>query len=231
MFPPKERGALSAVFFYHKEGKGYIQMRGEGKPVMNYVWGFLMVIAVICGMVTGRTPQVSEAVLNGGTKGVELCITLLSMMILWGGLTAIMQQSGLSTVLGTLLSPIMKWLFPDLKNEPKARNAIAMNVAANMLGLGNAATPLGIKAMKELSRVNGGSKVASNSMVTFVVLNSVSVQLIPTGLMILRKQFGAANPGDVMWAVWFASVGAAVLGISLALILNGKRSERCGQYR
>jgi hypothetical protein len=91
---------------------------------MNYVWGFLMVIAVICGMVTGRTPQVSEAVLNGGTKGVELCITLLSMMILWGGLTAIMQQSGLSTVLGTLLSPIMKWLFPDLKNEPKARRTV-----------------------------------------------------------------------------------------------------------
>ncbi len=197
---------------------------------MNYVWGFLMVIAVICGMVTGRTAQVSEAVLNGGTKGVELCITLLSMMILWGGLTAIMQQSGLSSLLGMFLSPLIKRLFPDLKNEPKARNAIAMNVAANMLGLGNAATPLGIKAMKELSRVNTQGKVASNSMVTFVVLNSVSVQLIPTGLMILRKQFGAQNPGDVMSAVWFASVGSAVLGISLALIFNRKRSERRGKY-
>ncbi len=199
--------------------------------MMNYVWGLLMVVSVICGMVTGRTSQVSEAVLNGGTKGVELCITLLSMMILWGGLTAIMQQSGLSSLLGKLLSPIIKRLFPDLKNEPKARNAIAMNVAANMLGLGNAATPLGMKAMKELSRVNQGSKVASNSMVTFVVLNSVSVQLIPTGLMILRKQFGAANPADVISAVWFASIGSAVVGIMLAFLFNGKRGECCGKYR
>ncbi len=198
--------------------------------MMNYVWGFLMVVAVVCGMVTGRTAGVSEAVLSGGTKGVELCITLLSMMVLWGGLTAIMQQSGLSTLLGNLLSPIMKWLFPDLKNQPKARNAIAMNVAANMLGLGNAATPLGIKAMKELSRVNGGSKVASNSMVTFVVLNSVSVQLIPTGLMILRKQFGAVNPGDVLTAVWFASVGSAFVGVFLAIMLNGKRGGSYGKH-
>ncbi len=197
---------------------------------MNYVWGFLMVVAIVCGMITGRTAGVSEAVLSGGSKGVELCITLLSMMVLWGGLTAIMQQSGLSSLLGKLLSPVMKRLFPELKNEPKARNAIAMNVAANMLGLGNAATPLGIKAMKELSRVNNGSKAASNSMVTFVVLNSVSVQLIPTGLMILRKQFGAVNPGDVLTAVWFASIGSAFVGIVLALLFNRKQGGCYGKH-
>ena len=191
--------------------------------MMNYVWGLLMIISVICGTVTGRMEQVSDAVLTGGTQGVELCITLLSMMILWGGLTAIMQQSGLSALLGKGLAPIMKWLFPDLKNYPQARDAIAMNVAANMLGLGNAATPLGLKAMKELSRVNNGSSVASNSMVTFVVLNSVSVQLIPTGLFILRKQFGAADPTDILSAVWFASITSAAIGVSLALIFNRKR--------
>ncbi|MBR3844659.1 MAG: spore maturation protein A [Clostridia bacterium] len=196
--------------------------------MMNYVWGLLMVVSVICGTVTGRMGQVSDAVLTGGTQGVELCITLLSMMILWGGLTAIMQQSGLSALLGKGLSPIMKRLFPDLKNQPEARNAIAMNVAANMLGLGNAATPLGLKAMKELSRVNNHSSVASNSMVTFVVLNSVSVQLIPTGLFILRKQFGAANPTDVLPAVWFASITSAAIGVCLALILNRKRCRLYG---
>lgn len=198
---------------------------------MNYVWGFLMVGAVICGMVTGRTSAVSEAVLSGGTKGVELCITLLSMMVLWGGLTAIMQQSGLSSLLGKFLSPMIKRLFPELKQQPSARNAIAMNVAANMLGLGNAATPLGIKAMKELAGLNGRSEIASNSMVTFVVLNSVSVQLIPTGLLILRKQFGSANPGDVISSVWFASIGSAVIGVFLALLWNQKRSGRCGKCR
>ncbi len=199
--------------------------------MMNYVWGLLMVISVICGIVTGRVSQVSDAVLTGGTQGVELCITLLSMMVLWGGLTAIMQQSGLSSLLGKLLSPVMKWLFPELKQEPRARDAIAMNVAANMLGLGNAATPLGLKAMKELSRVNNCSKVASNSMVTFVVLNSVSVQLIPTGLFILRKQFDAANPTDVLSAVWFASVTSAAIGVFLALLLNGKKGRLYGKSR
>ncbi len=199
--------------------------------MMNYVWGILMVVAVVCGVATGQISQVSQAILNGSAQGVELCITLLSMMLLWGGLTAIMQQSGLSALLANCLSPVMKWLFPELKLHPQAREAITMNVAANMLGLGNAATPLGIKAMKELSKVNGHSKIASNSMVTFVVLNSVSVQLIPTGLFILRKQFEAANPTDVLPAVWFASVLSATVGIALALLCNRKKGVCCGKLR
>ncbi len=191
--------------------------------MMNYIWGGMMITAVVVGIVNGRIDMVSDAILSGGTTGVELCITMLGMMLLWGGLTAIMQQSGLSRGLSKLLAPLMGWLFPELEHHSKAKEAIAMNVAANMLGLGNAATPLGLKAMKELSRINGGGKVASNSMIMFVVLNSVSVQLLPTGLFILRKQYGSVSPTEILPAVWFASVLSALVGILLVKFCNGKK--------
>lgn len=193
---------------------------------MNYVWGGMMIVAVVAGIVSGKTELVSNAILSGGATAVELCITMMGMMLLWGGLTAIMQRSGLSRGLAKLLSPIMGWLFPELKYHNKAKEAISMNVAANMLGLGNAATPLGLKAMKELSKINGNPRVASNSMITFVVLNSVSVQLLPTGLFILRKQFGSSSPTEILPAVWFASILSALVGILLVKFCNGKK----GQY-
>ena len=193
--------------------------------MMNYIWAGLMVASVLCGMATGRIDDVSDAIFSGGTEGVDLCLTLLSMMLLWGGLTAVMQQSGLSDRLGRLLSPVVGLLFPELKREINARNAIAMNMAANVLGLGNAATPLGLAAMEELQRINGHSPVASNSMVTFVVLNSVSVQLIPTGLAALRTKFGAENPMDIIGPVWFASALAAAIGVGLALLLGKEKNS------
>lgn len=193
--------------------------------MMNYIWAGLMVASVLCGIATGRIDDVSDAIFSGGTEGVDLCLTLLSMMLLWGGLTAIMQQSGLSDRLGKLLSPVVGLLFPELKRETKARNAIAMNMAANVLGLGNAATPLGLAAMEELQRINGHSPVASNSMVTLVVLNSVSVQLIPTGLAALRTKFGADNPMDIIGPVWFASALAAAIGVGLALLLGKEKNS------
>lgn len=192
--------------------------------MMNYVWAALMIVSILCGIATGRIGDVSEAIFSGGAEAVELCLTILSMMILWGGLVSIMQASGLADWFGKALSPIIRLLFPELKHEPKARNAIAMNVAANVLGLGNAATPLGLKAMAELQKINGCSSVASNSMVTFVVLNSVSVQLIPTGLAALRTKFGSQNPMEIITAVWFASALAAMIGVGLAILLS-KRKE------
>lgn len=194
--------------------------------MMNYVWGSMVVIAVVCGVATGNLSALSDSIFTGAAQGVELWVTLLSMMILWSGLTAIMQQSGLSVKVAMALTPIMKWLFPELKNHPKAREAIAMNVAANLLGLGNAATPLGLKAMKELNIINGHGKIASNSMVMFVVLNSVSVQLIPTGLLVIRKQFGAGSPGDILPAIWLASITAAAFGAVLVALGNRRKGVR-----
>ncbi len=192
--------------------------------MMNWVWGGMMVLSVVAGLVNGRMKQVSDAVLNGGTKAIELCFAMAGMMMFWSGLSAIMQFSGLSERLGRLTSPVIRFIFPDLKEHPKARNAIALNMAANLLGLGNAATPLGLKAMKELNEINRNSHRASNSMITFVVLNSVSIQLIPTSLSVLRTQYGSENPMDILIPVWFVSVLGTIFAVGFVLLLNRRRS-------
>jgi len=193
--------------------------------MMNYIWGGMMVIAVICGIATGNIDNVSQAILTGGSQAIELCLTLLGMLILWGGLTAVMQNSGLSNLLGNALSPFVGLLFPELRHHATARNAIAMNVAANILGLGNAATPFGLQAMKELHRMNHYSKRASNSMITFVVLNSVSVQLIPTGIAVLRARFSSADPMGIIVPVWLVSGISVIVGIGLAILINRRRAQ------
>ena len=188
--------------------------------MMNVVWTVMMVGSVICSLITGNSKALSDAVLSGGSQAVELCLSLLGMMVLWSGLSAIMEESGLAMLLGRWLSPLMAFLFPELKLYPEARNAIALNVAANMMGLGNAATPLGLKAMACLQRINPNPKVATNSMVTFVVLNSVSVQLVPTSIAVLRAQFGARNPMDIMIVIWLTSIIGVVVGLCVANLLN-----------
>ena len=194
--------------------------------MVNWIWGGLMVASILCGIATGRVGDVSNAVIDGSTQAIDLCLTMVSMMVLWSGLVAIMQRSGLSDLFGRLLSPLIGLLFPELRHHPKARNAIGLNVAANVLGLGNAATPLGLKAMAELQTINQNSAKASNSMITFVVLNSVSIQLIPTGLAVLRAKYHSADPMSVLTSVWFVSVAAAVLGMSLTLLFNKRRNRR-----
>ena len=191
--------------------------------MMNVIWTLMMVGAVICGLITGNSKALSDALLSGGGQAVELCLSLLGMMVLWSGLSAVMEQSGLANRLGGWLSPLISFLFPELKLYPQAKNAIALNVAANMLGLGNAATPLGLKAMAHLQRINPNPTVATNSMITFVVLNSVSVQLIPTNVAVLRSQFGAQNPMDVTGIIWITSLLGATVGLVTANILNQRR--------
>ena len=190
--------------------------------MLNVIWAALMVAAVVCGIATGRIEQVSNAVFSGASEAVSVWITLLSMLVMWGGMTEIMECSGLSAAIGRALAPLVRRLMPELRDRPKACTAVALSLAANMLGLGNAATPLGLKAMKELHAANGGSAIAGNSMVTFVVLCSVSVQLIPTGVAALRAGCGSASPMAIMPAVWFVSAGALVVGVGLSRLLAGR---------
>ena len=191
--------------------------------MMNVIWTLMMVGAVICGLITGNSKALSDALLSGGGQAVELCLSLLGMMVLWSGLSAVMEQSGLASRLGGWLSPLISFLFPELKLYPQVKNAIALNVAANMLGLGNAATPLGLKAMAQLQQINPNPTVATNSMITVVVLNSVSVQLFPTNVVVLRSQVGAQNPMDVTGVIWITSLLGATVGLVTTNILNQRR--------
>lgn len=191
--------------------------------MMNYIWGAMMLISILCAAATGRMQQLSEAVLAGAGDAVQLVISLLGMMCLWTGLMKIADAGGLTGLLSRAFAPVMRRLFPQYRPESPAVRAICMNVTANLLGLGNAATPMGIAAMKEMEKDNPTPGTANNSMVMFVVINTASLQLLPTTMGVLRARYGSASPFDVVPAVWVTSVLALLTGIVMAKLLEGRR--------
>ncbi|MGX8709358.1 MAG: nucleoside recognition domain-containing protein [bacterium] len=191
--------------------------------LLNYIWAGLIVLSVICAVVTGRMPQLSAGIMSGTAGAVELVITMMGMMCAWTGLMKIADAGGITLMLSKLFDPLMRRIFPNLKKGSPAEKAICMNVTANLLGLGNAATPLGIAAMKEMAKLNP-TQTADNSMVMFVVINSASIQLIPTFMGTLRAQYGSPAPFDILPAVWLTSVCALAVGVTAAKLLEGRKS-------
>lgn len=184
-----------------------------------------MLISVVCAAITGRMQQLSDAILSGAGDAIELVISMLGMMCLWTGLMKIADRGGITTLLSRLFSPLLKRLFPEYKPQSPAGKAICMNITANLLGLGNAATPMGIAAMKEMQKENPCPDTANNSMAMFVVINTASLQLIPTTVAILRARYGSATPFDVVPAIWLTSIVALLVGIVIAKVLE-KRKRR-----
>ena len=174
------------------------------------------VISVIFGLFNGNISAVSAAALEESTHAVELSIKLLGSLCFWSGLMEAARQSGLVSALCKVLRPFLGIIFPSLRGEEKALGAVSMNVAANLLGLGNAATPLGIAAMKELHKLSGGAFAATKEMVCFVVMNTASLQLLPTTVAVLRMEAGAEKPLDILPAVWFVSACSLAVGIAAA---------------
>lgn len=180
------------------------------------------VISIIFGLFSGNISGVSEAVLEESTHAVELSLKLLGSLCFWSGIMEIAEKSGLVEKLCLLLKPLLGMIFPALKNEKAALGAISMNAAANMLGLGNAATPFGISAMRELKRLSPSGSFATKEMVCFVVMNTASLQLLPTTVAVLRMEAGAAEPLDILPAVWFVSACSLILGIVAAKLTFSK---------
>ena len=189
--------------------------------MLNKVWAAMIAVSVFCALATGRMQQLSEAVLAGAGNAVQLIFGMMGMMCAWTGLMKIADAGGLTAILSRLLAPVLRRLFPAYPPESPAAKAICMNITANLLGLGNAATPMGLAAMKEMAAQNRGSHVADNSMVMFVVLNTASLQLSPTLMGTLRAQYGSAAPFDILPAVWMVSAIALVAGLLAAKLLEG----------
>lgn len=194
--------------------------------MMNYIWVAMLLAAFISAILQGRMPELSAAVLSGSGDAVALCIHLLGTLCLWGGIMQIAQESGLTQQLCRLFAPVLRLIFPRLKKDDSALQAIAMNVTANLIGLGNAATPLGLEAMRQLDILNGSRSTASAEMVCFVVMNSAAIQLIPTTVAALRQKFGADNPMDIMPAVWVASAASLFAGLLLAKLFTARQQRR-----
>lgn len=198
--------------------------------MLNILWVVIMLLSLAAGALTGRLEPVTNALLAGGGEAIKLALTLGGAMCLWGGLMRIAEKGGLTSLLAKGMAPVMRVLFPKLDPAGPACRAMLMNMAANLLGLGNAATPLGLKAMAELEKENPQPGTASNHMVVFVVLNTASIQLIPTTVATLRLQYGAATPLDILPAVWLTSFASAIVAVTLAKILGSgvARPHQCG---
>lgn len=190
--------------------------------MLNRLWCAIVLLSIVSGAINGRMDEVSAALLSGGGEAVQLLLTLGGAMCLWNGFLRVADKAGLTQVLSRVTAPLMRVLFPDLPPQGEACRAMSMNIAANVLGLGNAATPLGLQAMTQLQKVNPHPERASRDMVVFAVLNTASVQLLPTTVATLRMEAGSPAPLNILPAVWVTSLGAAMAAVLVARLGGGE---------
>ena len=180
---------------------------------MNSIWGYLMLFSISIGILNGKTAELTSAILESAESTIDSCLKIFGTIAIWSGIMKIAEKSGLMNSLKSVTYPLVKVLFPELKKESDAINNIALNMTANIIGLGNMATPLGIKAMQELKKESRNEDKLSKSMVMFLVLNMASIQLIPTTIIGLRMSYGSENPTEVVIPVLVASLISAFLGV------------------
>ena len=185
---------------------------------MSIIWTGMVVVSVVCGLMLGNGPAVAAAAVEGAAAAIELCLTMAGVLCLWMGVREIMKRSGLADKLSKLLRPILCRLYPDFKKDRETMDAVSANVSANLLGLGNAATPLGIQAARRMAKKTPG--VASDSLCMLVVCNTASIQLIPTTVASVRLAAGCAAPFDILPAVWLASAVSVTVGVLAAKIMG-----------
>lgn len=190
---------------------------------MAWIWSGMLLVAVLAGAISGQLGAVSAAAMAGAERGAQLCLSLAGPLCLWAGLAAVLEGSGLSAKLAALLRPLLGRLFPAAARDAQALEKISGNFTANLLGLGNAATPLGIAAVQRMHRLSGGA-AASDEMCRLIVLNTASIQLLPTTVAALRASAGAARPFAILPAVWLTSLGSVTVGLlAVGLLARWRR--------
>jgi spore maturation protein A len=188
--------------------------------MINIIWFFILGFGIILGIFTGRGAEISKAIITSTDSTVKLVIGLTGVMCLWCGVMKIAEKSGLTDKLATVLKPILKLIFKDAARDEKAMGAIVMNLTANMMGLSNAATPFGIKAMEELKRLNKKDGEASDDMALFLILNAACIQLVPTTIISMRAVVGSSNPAATIIPGIITTGTAAIFGVILCKILQ-----------
>ena len=198
--------------------------------LLNIIWLGLIVVGVVVGFFNGNIQAVTDASIEFSNTAVEISLGLIGIMTLWLGIMAIAEKAGLVKSLGRGLSPVMKKIFPDIPPEHPAMGAMIMNIAANILGLGNAATPFGLKAMKDLDTLNKDKGVATDSMVMFLAINTSSVTLIPASIIGMRVASGSSNPTEVVGAIILTTTISTVSAIILAKLFSKMKRYSVKKY-
>lgn len=186
--------------------------------VMSWIWTGMLAISLIGALFSGSGPALAGAALEGAQKGVNLTIAMAGAICLWSGVGALMEKTGISRFISALLRPLLSRLFPSTRFDPALKYRLSANVCANLLGLGNAATPMGIQAAQRLAK--GANGIATDELCRLVVLNTASIQLLPTNVAAVRASLGCAQPFDILPAVWVTSLCSAGLGILAAWLLG-----------
>ena len=191
---------------------------------MTWVWTGMVTLSLVFGLLSGNLDAVSAAALEGARSAIELSLSMAGVLCLWSGVMEIMNACGLSAGLARLFRPLLRRLLPEASRDPETLAEVSANVSANLLGLGNAATPLGIRAARRMAR--GCEGTASDELCLLVVLNTASIQLIPATIASVRVAAGCGTPFDILPAVWLASVLSVAAGLTAAWLLSQGRGRR-----
>lgn len=188
--------------------------------MLNYIWLAMVVLAVVLGGINGRIQEVTKAAIDSAAGAVTIAIGLIGVMALWLGIVKIAEDAGLMSLLARILTPVLRRLFPGVPAGHPAMGSMTMNIAANMLGLSNAATPLGLKAMEDLEKLNSHPGVATNAMCTFLVMNTSGVQLIPATMISIMAAAGSKDPTIIIGTSIAATFTGLVVGIATVKVLE-----------
>ena len=193
--------------------------------MVNIIWAGLIIIAIIYSFLTGNIETINNGILTHATSGMNLIIEMMPLIVLWTGIMKIAEDAGLLKIFSRLLNPLLSKLFPSLNKDHKALGYIASNIAANMLGLGSAATPFGLKAMEEMQKENKKKDTATEAMITFLVLNTGGVTLIPTTVIAIRIMHGSANPTEIIITSILATSVSSISGLLLDYIIRRRNKN------
>ncbi len=193
--------------------------------MVSYIWLFLILIGIGFSALTGNLDTINDSILTNGTKALDLMLSILPIIVLWTGIMKIAEVSGLLRKFAKLMEPILSRLFPSVPKDNPALGFIASNIAANMMGLGSAATPFGLKAMSELQKINDKKDTASVAMITFLVLNTAGVTIVPTTVLALRIATGSNNPSEIILPGVIATFCSSIGGLLLDYFIRRRNNK------
>lgn len=197
--------------------------------MINYIWVGMILFGILVAGMQGNISVINEAVLNGAKSGVTVSFALISVMALWLGLMRIAQDAGLLDAMAKVLRPVMRWIFPSVPKGHPAEGYILSNMTANLFGLGNAATPLGIKAMQELQKLNPDKTTASAAMCTLLAINTSGLTLIPTTIIAIRMNYGSLNPTEIIGTTLMATLVSTVFAVLVDRYYRWRTFEQKGK--
>ena len=183
--------------------------------MINYIWGLFLIIGIVYGFITGNISSINEELLTSGSSAIEMIFKIIPLMCLWLGVMNIAKTSGLLTMLSKKITPVLSFIFPEIPKNHEALTLIAMNIIMNMMGLGNAATPFGLKAISSLQELNKTKDEATRSMITFLIINTASVTIIPTTVISLRLLNGSSNPTEIVTSAIITTILSCMIGLLL----------------